>query len=163
MGFQRVCAPFGRVLRDRVPESLVATSEIPFAVQNGARGEKTDRFSRGGDDERLPLFSLRINISPKRSSGTFWTYFTFIATEWQWLAPLLGNFSLAEISSFEACRLKIHLLDTLFRQRLRAQVGVFRPLRRTTMGLCPLDPYQRGHRPLWKPIVASLTLQQLLH
>ena len=28
MGFQRVCAPFGRVLRDRVPESLSAESEI---------------------------------------------------------------------------------------------------------------------------------------
>ena len=21
------------------------------------------------------------------------------------------------------------------------------------MGRCPLDPYQRGHRPLWKPII----------
>ena len=28
MGFQRVCAPFGRVLRDSVPESLSAESEI---------------------------------------------------------------------------------------------------------------------------------------
>jgi len=28
MGFQRVCAPFGRVLRGSAPESLVATSEI---------------------------------------------------------------------------------------------------------------------------------------
>jgi len=62
MGFQRVCAPFGRVLRDGVPKSPLASGEIPLAFQNGARGEKCDSISRGGEQDRLPFYSLRINF-----------------------------------------------------------------------------------------------------
>ena len=53
--------------------------------------------------------------------------------------------------SSETCRFP-HLFLRFFRQ------GVFRPLRRAPQGLCPQDPHQRGHCPLWKPVFASLTL-----
>jgi len=71
MGFQRELAPFGRGQGGNAPLSPSAEGEIPLAVKNGERGEETDRFPRGSDQERFPLYSLRKIISSKRSSGTF--------------------------------------------------------------------------------------------
>jgi len=54
MGFQRVCAPFGRVLRDSVPESqtnlfvLSRRAKLPLPFKNGEGGEKCDSIPRGG-------------------------------------------------------------------------------------------------------------------
>ena len=68
---------------------------------------------------------------------------------------LVGHFSLVEISSFEACRLKIHLLDTLFRQRLRAQAGVS-SVATDDLGALPLKTPPKGAHTLWKPIICTV-------
>ena len=71
LGFQRVCAPFGRGQGGNAPLSPSAEGEIPLAFLNGERGEKCDSISRGSGQDRFPLYGLRINVSSKRSSGTF--------------------------------------------------------------------------------------------
>ena len=71
-------------------------------VLNGARGEKCDSISRGSDHERFPLLQLRNKLISEMCqwhiSDVLYLYnYTKAAT-----SLLLGNFSLAEISSFEA-------------------------------------------------------------
>ena len=59
-------------------------------------------FRGEADKTASPCCSYAENVPPKRASGTFGTYFSFITIEKQWLTPLLGIFSLAENPSFEA-------------------------------------------------------------
>ena len=48
-------APFGRGQGGNAPLSPSAEGEIPLAVKNGEWGEETDRFPRGGEQDRRPL------------------------------------------------------------------------------------------------------------
>ena len=109
------------------------------------------------NNDRRPLLQLRNKLISKTCQwhvfDTLYLYsYTKAAT-----SLLLGIFSLAENPSF-ATRCEIHPLDALLRRVLRKtkasfcfQVG-FRRLRAAPQGLCPQDPHQRGHCPLWKPM-----------
>ena len=65
LGFQRVCAPFGRGLGGEAPESPSAEGEIPLAFKNGERGEKCDSISRRSGHDRFSLLQLHSRFISK--------------------------------------------------------------------------------------------------
>ena len=69
------------------------------------------------------------------------------------LSQQVAKFTLAERFSGGICEKQKQAFVSKFCFAKRWRKKEFRSLRRATMGLCPLDPYQRGHRPLWKPII----------
>jgi len=141
VGFQRA-KPFGR------PPQRV---KFPYA-KNGEWGEECDSIPRGGEQDRRPL----LQSHSKFISKTFrWNVLDISLYEKQRLAPLLGNLSLAEISSFEATASK-------FTFQMRFIGGAAAPSRISpscskqtslfaTQGLCPQDPHQREQAPFGNP------------
>ena len=80
--------------------SPLASGEIPLAVKNGERGEETDRFPRGSDQERFPLYSLRKNYFFKTFQWNVLNVLYLYSPTKAATSLLLGIFSLAENPSF---------------------------------------------------------------
>ncbi|MBP1549511.1 MAG: hypothetical protein J6A05_05860, partial [Oscillospiraceae bacterium] len=88
---------------------------------NGERGEECDSIPRGGEQDRRPLLQLRNKLISKTCQWhVFDALYLYLCTK-AVASLLLGNPSLAGISSFVACRHKIHLFGALLRRRCGAK------------------------------------------